>query len=296
MTAMPYFAPGDDPGSSFVELLRRTGTDPFPHNLPVSVDARRVAEVMEQSARGDLPNSTVRNTTVLALEFNDGVVVAGDRRMTAGNLIRQRDTTKVFPADRHSAVAIAGAAGPALQMVKLFQLQLEYYQKLQDRPLSLEGKANQLATMVQQNLPQAMQGLAVVPLFAGYEPNTAQVGLFEYDVTGGRYEKKDYGYAISGSGSMHAGTVLNIRADRTMPVAGALDVTAHALTQAAQFDSATAGPNFERGLFPTMCVIDADGFRMLSEAEAGEVFAAVPGSSHSASAGSASAGQAGSSS
>ncbi len=288
MTAMPHFAPGDDPGASFIELLRRTGNDPFPHDLPIQVDAARVAQVMEQSARGDLPSTTVRNTTVLAIEFAEGVVVAGDRRMTAGNLIRQRDTSKVFPADRHSAVAIAGAAGPAFQMVKLFQLQLEYYQKLQDRPLSLEGKANQLATMVQQNLPQAMQGLAVVPLFAGYEPATSEVGLFEYDVTGGRYEKKDYGYAISGSGSMHAGTVLNIQADRTMPAAAALDVAAQALTQAAQFDSATAGPNFERGLFPTMCVIDDAGFRMLSETESGEVFAATTGQ---ASAGQGSAGQ-----
>ncbi len=276
---MPYFAPGNDPGASFIELLRRTGTDPFPSDLPVSVDAARVAQVMEQSARGDLPSSTVRNTTVLALEFAEGVIVAGDRRMTAGNLIRQRDTSKVFPADRHSAVAIAGAAGPALQMVKLFQLQLEYYQKLQDRPLSLEGKANQLATMVQQNLPQAMQGLAVVPLFAGFEPNTSEVGLYEYDVTGGRYEKKDYGYAISGSGSLHAGTVLNMRIEHAMPLDAGLEVAAHALTQAAQFDSATAGPDYELGLFPTLCVIDADGFRMLSETESGEVFASVPGTS-----------------
>ncbi len=274
---MPYFAPGNDPGASFIELLRRVGSDPFPSDLPVSVDAVRVAQVMEQSARGDLPNSTVRNTTVLALEFAQGVVVAGDRRMTAGNLIRQRDTSKVFPADRYSAVAIAGAAGPALQMVKLFQLQLEYYQKLQDRPLSLEGKANQLATMVQQNLPQAMQGLAVVPLFAGYEPSTSEVGLYEYDVTGGRYEKRDYGYAISGSGSLHAGTVLNMRVSRAMSLETGLEVAAHALTQAAQFDSATAGPDYELGLFPTMSVIDGDGFRMLNESEAGEVFASVPG-------------------
>lgn len=272
---MPHFVPGNDPGASFVELLRRTGTDPFPHDLPVSVDAARVAQVMEQSARGDLPNSVVRNTTVLAVEFVDGVVVAGDRRMTAGNLIRQRDTNKVFPADRYSAVAVAGAAGPAFQMIKLFQLQLEYYQKLQDRPLSLEGKANQLATMVQQNLPQAMQGLAVVPLFAGYEPATATIGLYEYDVTGGRYAKKDYGYAISGSGSMHAGTVLNLSVKPDMTTEAALEAAAQALIQAAQFDSATGGPNHELGLYPTLAVIDADGYRMLTEAESGEVFSAV---------------------
>ncbi|HCB34421.1 MAG TPA: proteasome subunit beta [Acidimicrobiaceae bacterium] len=276
MTALPCFAQGDDPGASFVELLRRTGTDPFPHDLPVRVDAARVAEVMEHGARGDLPGTAVRNTTVLAVEYDGGVVVAGDRRMTAGNLIRQRDTNKVFPADRHSAIAIAGAAGPAFQMVKLFQLQLDYYQKLQDRPLTLEGKANQLATMVQQNLPQAMQGLAVVPLFAGLEPADGSCGLFEYDVTGGRYEKREYGYAVSGSGSMHAGTVLSMRVSPSMSEADALDTVAHALSQAAQFDSATAGPDPARGLYPTMAVVDAAGYRSLDDDAAAAVFAAVP--------------------
>ncbi len=269
------FSPHDDPGANLLELLRRAGLDPFPSDLPASVDAARVNEMLEQAARGDLPSATVRNTTVLALECADGVVVAGDRRLTAGNLIRQRDTQKVFPTDRHSAVAVSGAAGPAFQMVKLFQLQLQYYEKIEGRPLSLAGKANQLATMVRANLPQAMQGLVVVPLFAGYDAATGSGGLFEFDVTGGHYSRTDDGYAVSGSGSLHATTVLSMGFDEDLDRAGALTLAAQALTQAATFDSATGGPDLARGLFPTMATIGADGFAELTDREARDVFIAA---------------------
>ena len=147
---MPLYVPGEDPGTDFLNLLRQNGLDPFPTSLPGTIDAGHA-------------------TTVLALRCTGGVVVAGDRRATAGHLISHRDMQKVFPADEHSAVAIAGAAGPAIQMVRVFQLQLEYYEKIEGKPLTLEGKANQLAEMLRGHLPQAMQGLAVVPIFAGFD-------------------------------------------------------------------------------------------------------------------------------
>ena len=138
-------------------------------------------------------------TTVLGVRYADGVVMAGDRRATSGNWISHKHMEKVFPADRFSGVAIAGAAGPAVEMVKLFQLQLEHYEKVEGTVLSLEGKANQLGQMVRNNLPAAMQGLGVVPLFAGYDVRRGEGRLFEYDVTGGRYEEQNH--VESGSGS-----------------------------------------------------------------------------------------------
>ena len=274
---MPWFVPGDDPGSDVVELLRRCGTEPFPAELPVTVDAGHVNAVIEGAARGELPSATVRNTTVLAVECDGGVVIAGDRRLTAGNLIRQRDTQKVFATDKHSAIAVAGAAGPAFQMVKVFQLQLRYYEKIEGRPLTLEGKANQLAGMVRANLPQAMQGMAVVPLFAGFDTETGAGGLYEFDVTGGHYQKGESGFAISGSGSMHAGTVLSMGFRSQMSSTAALGLAASALTQAAEFDSATAGADASRQIYPILATIDADGYRELTSAEAAEVFGAQSG-------------------
>ncbi len=144
----------------------------------------------------------------MAIRYADGVLMAGDRRATSGNLISHRAMEKVFPADRHSGVAIAGAAGPAMEMVKLFQLQLEHYEKVEGSQLSLEGKANQLSGMVRNHLPAAMQGFAVVPLFAGYDLRRETGRLFQYDVTGGRYEEADH--ASTGSGSLHAGTVVKL--------------------------------------------------------------------------------------
>ncbi len=157
----------------------------------------------------DVPHGT----TVVAVRYNGGVLMAGDRRATSGNLISHRTMEKVFAADRYSAVGIAGAAGPAIEMVKLFQLQLEHYEKVEGSSLSLEGKANQLGRMVRSHLPAAMQGMAVVPLFAGFDERRGVGRLFQYDVTGGRYEELDH--ATTGSGGLHAGTVLKLgwRAD-----------------------------------------------------------------------------------
>src|SRR5947208_9096630 len=186
--AFPMFPPDDDPGPSFVQLLERAGLAP---KVP--------AEKLEGVTHG---------TTVIAVRYADGVIMAGDRRATSGNLISHRTMEKVMPADRYSGVAIAGAAGPAMEMVKLFQLQLEHYEKVEGATISLEGKANQLSMMVRGNLPAAMQGMVVVPIFAGYDLRRRSGRLFTYDVTGGRYEEQDY--VATGSGSLHAGTVIKI--------------------------------------------------------------------------------------
>ena len=262
MTGIPFYAAADDPGASFLELLRRTGNEPFSGFAQMSAsDAKHT---------GFDPGHA---TTVLAVRSGEGVIVAGDRRATSGHLISHRDMQKVFAADAHSAVAIAGAAGPAVQMVRIFQLQLEYYEKIEGKRLSLEGKANQLAEMLRGHLPQAMLGLAVVPIFAGYEPTANRGRLFQYDVTGGRYEEQDY--ATAGSGSLHAGTVLKLGFREDLTEAEALALSVQALWHAADSDSATGGPDPVRGIYPVLAVIGPDGFRQLADAESGEVFASL---------------------
>jgi proteasome beta subunit len=248
--AFPFFAPDDDPGPSFSELLRRTGLAPA---VPT--------EKLEGVTHG---------TTVIAIRYRDGVVMAGDRRATSGNLISHRTMEKVYPADRHSGVAIAGAAGPAMEMVKLFQLQLEHYEKVEGTALSLDGKANQLSQMVRDHLPAAMQGMAVVPLFAGYDLRRGAGRLFQYDVTGGRYEEADF--ATTGSGSLHAGTVIKIGFRQSMTREETLDLAIQALFQAADEDSATGGPDLVRNIYPTMATITGDGFDSVTDAEIAERF------------------------
>src|SRR6266545_1698507 len=174
---LPIYRADDDPGPSFVDLLARVGRGP---------------SWTSPGGSGEAPLTITHGTTVVALRYADGVVMAGDRRATSGNLIAHRSMEKVFPADRHSGVAFAGAAGPGMEMVKLYQLQLEHYEKVEGGELSLEGKANQLGQMVRSHLPAAMQGLVVVPLFAGYDVRRSTGRLFEYDVTGGRYEESDF--------------------------------------------------------------------------------------------------------
>jgi proteasome beta subunit len=251
----PLYRPGDDPGASFAELLRRTGTVPPAPTAAVE--------------------GVTHGTTVVAIRFVDGVVMAGDRRATSGNLISHRTMEKVYPADRHSGVAIAGAAGPAMDMVRLFQLQLEHYEKVEGVELSLEGKANQLSSMVRAHLPAAMQGLAVVPLFAGFDTRRRSGRLFQYDVTGGRYEET--GFATTGSGSLHAGTVIKLGYRDDLDRAATLDLAISALFNAADEDSATGGPDLVRGIYPTMATITGDGFTRVEEDEIAARFAALVG-------------------
>jgi proteasome beta subunit len=248
--AFPFFPPDDDPGPSFAALLRRTG------NVP-------------DAPTGKLEGVT-HGTTVIAIRYADGVVMAGDRRATSGHLISHRTMEKVYPADRHSGVAIAGAAGPAMEMVKLFQLQLEHYEKVEGTELSLEGKANQLSQMVRGHLPMAMQGMAVVPLFAGYDLRRGAGRLFQFDVTGGRYEEADF--ATTGSGSLHAGTVIKVSYRQNQTREETLDLAIRALFEAADEDSATGGPDLVRGIYPTMATITADGFDSVPEAEIAQRF------------------------
>jgi proteasome beta subunit len=250
------FPPADDPGPSFADLLKRTRGD----TPALQLDASDRLEI-------------THGTTVVAVRYADGVVMAGDRRATSGNLISHRTMEKVFPADRHSGVAIAGAAGPAMDMVKLFQLQLEHYEKVEGVELSLEGKANQLSAMVRGNLPAAMQGFVVVPIFAGYDPRRAIGRLFQYDVTGGRYEETNF--ATTGSGSLHAGTVIKLGYREGLSREEALDLSISALFNAADEDSATGGPDLVRGIYPTMATISSDGFIKVDEPEIADRFRAL---------------------
>jgi len=247
---LPTFGPGLDPGSSFVDLLRRVA----PHDLP--------GAGLEHSS-GGTPLEITHGTTVLAIRFDGGVVMAGDRRATAGYTIASRRIEKVFAADDFSGVAIAGAAGPAVEMVKLFQVQLEHYEKIEGETLSLEGKANQLAQMVRGNLPAAMQGFAVVPLFAGYDNRRDRGRVFSYDVTGGKYEEADY--QSVGSGSVHARSWIKSKWDEGMERAACVELALLALFAAADEDAATGGPDLVRGIYPMVAIIDTDGFRLLDD-------------------------------
>ena len=243
---LPIFSASDDPGPSFAELLHRVRPEvALPH--------------------GGEPLTVTHGTTVLGVRYADGVVMAGDRRATAGNLIAHKTMEKVFEADRYSGVAIAGAAGPAVEMVKPFQLQLEHYEKVEGQVLSLEGKANQLSTMVRSHLPAAMQGMAVVPIFAGFDLRRQVGRLFSYDVTGGRYEELDH--IASGSGSLHAGTVVKLGFREGMSRDDTIDLAVNALYQAADADSATGGPDLIRGIFPVVATITANGYERVSDDE-----------------------------
>jgi proteasome beta subunit len=253
---LPVFDVNDDPGPSFVGLLRSMELEPAPP---------------PQSVAGEF--APPHGTTVLALRYADGAVVAGDRRATSGNLISHRTIEKVFPADSHSVVAIAGAAGPAVEMVRLFQLQLEHYEKVEGSSLSLEGKANQLGQMLRSNLPAAMQGLAVVPIFAGYDAARGAGRLFRYDITGGRYEETDH--VSSGSGSLHAGTVLKLRWRPGLDRDAAIDAAVEALYQAADDDSATGGPDAVRRIYPIVATVTADGYERLDDDELAGRFGAL---------------------
>ncbi len=204
-------------------------------------------------------------TTIIALTFAGGAVMAGDRRATMGSMVAQRDIEKVFPADGRSCVGIAGTAGIAVELVRLFQVELEHYEKIEGIPLSLEGKANRLSTLLRANLGLAMQGLAAIPLFAGYDDERARGRIFSYDVTGGRYEELDY-HSV-GSGSVFARGSLKKLFSQDLSEASAITVALEALYDAADDDSATGLPDVSRGIYPVVAVVDADGFRRIAETD-----------------------------
>jgi proteasome beta subunit len=204
-------------------------------------------------------------TTIVAATFPGGVVMAGDRRATMGNIIAQRDIEKVFPADEYSVVGIAGTAGLAVEMVRLFQTELEHYEKIEGTTLSMDGKSNRLATLIRANLGLAMQGLAVVPLFAGYDLATDQGRIFSYDVTGGRYEETAF-HSV-GSGSLFARGALKKIYREDLDAEGCFTAAIQALYDAADDDSATGGPDLARRIFPVVHVITADGGRRVPDDE-----------------------------
>jgi len=204
-------------------------------------------------------------TTIVALRGSFGAIMAGDRRATMGNVISQRDIEKVFQADEHSTIGIAGAAGIAVELVRLFQVELEHYEKIEGMQLSLDGKANRLSALLRGNLGMAMQGLAVVPMFAGYDLDRERGRIFSYDITGGRYEEHDY-HAV-GSGGFFAKNSMKKMYRENMTAEQAIMVALEALYDAADDDSATGGPDLARGIFPVIAVNDAAGVRLLHEDE-----------------------------
>jgi proteasome beta subunit len=202
-------------------------------------------------------------TTIVTLTFDGGVIMAGDRRATMGNLIANRDMQKVFGADDYSAVGIAGTAGIAIEVVKLFQVELEHYEKIEGTLLSLEGKANRLASMIRGNLGLAMQGLSVVPLFAGFDLQGDVGRIFSYDVTGGCYEEHDH-HSV-GSGSLFARGSMKKLWRPGLDATAAVRVAIEALYDAADDDSATGGPDLGRRIWPTLALIDVQGLRFLPD-------------------------------
>nr|WP_240757388.1 proteasome subunit beta [Nakamurella flava] len=265
-----YLRPGT---GSFTEFLAAAE----PHLLP----QRPIDPYSGPAGSGpDVPHAT----TIVAVTCADGVVMAGDRRATMGNIIAQRDIEKVFLADSHSAIGIAGTAGLAVEMVRLFKLELEHYEKIEGVRLSLDGKANRLATMIRNNLGAALQGLAVVPLFAGVEdsfgsrgtapmPATGPGRIFSYDVAGGKYEEHDY-FAV-GSGSVFARSALKKRYRPGADLATAVRYTVEALYDAADDDSATGGPDLTRRIFPVVVAVTTTGAVRWSDEAVGAVADAV---------------------
>ena len=241
--------------SSFADFLASYSPELLPSRAPAPNPGA------DSSAVRDLPHAT----TIVAAACDHGVVLAGDRRATAGSMIAKRDVEKVFRSDEFSAVGYAGTGSVGIEFVRLFQVELEHYEKMEGRPLSLEGKANRLAWMIRGNLAAAMQGLVVVPLFVGYDEDTSQGRIFSYDVAGGPYEEQRF-HSI-GSGSVFArGSLKKLYVD-DMQVRDTVLACVQALYDAADDDSATGGPDLTRRIFPVIATVTADGFRKLSDAE-----------------------------
>ncbi len=253
-------SPGSPDRSGLPQAFLTAGTSSFsefaalvnPSVLPTS-----------RPAAPGLGELAPHGTTIVAATFPGGVVVAGDRRATMGNMIAQRDIEKVFPADEFSIIGIAGAAGIAVEMVGLFQVELEHYEKIEGAPLSMVGKANRLATMIRQNLALALQGLVVVPLFAGWDLATEEGRIFSYDATGGRYE--EHAFFSVGSGSVFARGSLKKLYRPDLDAAGATMAVIQALYDASDDDSATGGPDLTRRIYPVVMLATGDGVQRVAE-------------------------------
>lgn len=245
-------------GSSFSELLRVDHPQLVPepvHGLPESGLA--------------IPHGT----TVLAFRYGDGVLVAGDRLATEGHRVASRAIEKVFETDSYSLMAISGAAGPCIEMARVLSVELEHYEKIEGEALELEGKANKLAQMIRQNLPAAMQGLVVVPLFAGWDPRRRVGRLWKFDITGGRYEETDY--EATGSGGLYARESLKTEWTSTLTRDDAVRVAVRALSRAADEDRATGGVDLERRIFPIVKLAGDGGMSQASEQEIEGIYRTV---------------------
>ena len=267
--------PGGRPPSGLLNVTSSSFADVLASYAPGLLPGRVPGHGTDASDPG--PGQAIRDlphaTTLVAAACRQGVVLAGDRRATAGSLIAKRDVEKVFRSDEYSAVGYAGTGSVGIEFVRLFQVELEHYEKMEGRPLSLEGKANRLAWMIRGNLAAAMQGLIVVPLFVGYDEDTGHGRIFSYDVAGGPYEEQRF-HSI-GSGSVFARGALKKLYVDDMPVSEAVLACVQALYDAADDDSATGGPDLTRRIFPVIATVTAEGFRKLSEAESEEYAEAV---------------------
>jgi proteasome beta subunit len=258
--------PDGRPPAGFMGLQSSSFADFLASHSPGLLPGQTVPGPGADPASGQAIRDLPHATTIIAAACEHGVVLAGDRRATAGSMIAKRDVEKVFRSDEFSAMGYAGTGSVGIEFVRLFQVELEHYEKMEGRSLSLEGKANRLAWMVRGNLGAAMQGLIVVPLFVGYDEDTERGRIFSYDVAGGPYEEHRF-YSI-GSGSLFArGAMKKLYVD-DMPVNDAALACVQALYDAADDDSATGGPDLTRRIFPVIATITADGFRKLPEAEA----------------------------
>ncbi|MCM6775475.1 proteasome subunit beta [Nocardia sp. CDC159] len=252
--------------SSFSEYLRNYAPELLPGN-----GFGRVVAASSGAAASDI---APHGTTIVAVSYRGGVLIAGDRRATQGNLVANRDMEKVYITDSFSAAGIAGTAGVAVEMIRLFAVELEHYEKIEGVPLTFDGKANKLSKMVRDNLPAAMQGLAVVPILVGYDLEATDPDragrIVSYDVVGGRSEER-FGYTAVGSGSMFAKTSLKKTYHRDIDSDRALRIAIEALADASDDDTATGGPDLLRNIFPTAVVIDAEGAEEVSEARLAEI-------------------------
>ena len=255
-----------DPGS-FADVLRRSRPEALPGSGPATAPGAAGAVpggsgVVEQAPHG---------TTILALRYEGGVVIAGDRRATEGYSIAHRSIEKVFPTDESSAVAIAGVAGPSIEMVRLFQTELEHYEKIEGERLSLEGRANKLSQFLRTNLPMAMQGMIVIPLYVGFDETRGYGRIFKYDVTGGRYEESDY-YA-TGSGGRDARGTIKKRYRPDLSRDEAVKIALEALFDASEEDVATGGPDVLRKIYPNIALITTAGVEKITDEEIEALFA-----------------------
>jgi len=252
------FLPNHDE-SSFFDFISKQHPD-----LAIGNRALSSSQSLHEASRGSAPVAVPQATTVLAIKYQQGVVIAGDRRATEGFQIADRRIEKVFKIDDHSAMAIAGAAGPCIEMAKLFQTELEHYEKLEGVALSCEGKANKLGQMVKANLPMVFQGLVVMPLYVGYDVKRGEGRIYKYDLTGGRYEESDY-HAI-GSGGKDARNTMREHFEKNFSEADALKLALMSLYNAADDDVGTGGPDLVRGIYPTAKYVTAQGIADVPDA------------------------------